>query len=100
MEINSLIGAPFFKYLCSLDSNRKNRTISLISRYANKVNQIFVFSHDLYFADELSNRFYPKSDLLCLEMSKYDGEARFNVKENFRLDTKTLLIQRIQKRHK
>ena len=84
----------------SLDSNRKNRTISLISRYANKVNQIFVFSHDLYFADELSNRFYPKSDLLCLEMSKYDGEARFNVKENFRLDTKTLLIQRIEKLHK
>ena len=83
----------------SMDSNRKNRTISLISRLSQRVQQLFIFSHDLYFANDLDNRFYPKDSILCLEMNKYNGETHFLVKENFKLETKTMLIQRIEKLH-
>ena len=58
---------------------------------------MFVFSHDLYFANDLHNRICPKEDTLCIEMSKYNGDTHLLVKDNFSTETKTLLIQRIEK---
>ena len=81
----------------SMDSHRKNRTIDLISQLSHKVKQMFVFSHDLYFANDLHNRIFPKEDTLCIEMSKYNGDTHLLVKDNFSTETKTLLIQRIEK---
>lgn len=83
----------------SMDSHRKNRTITLISQLSNKVKQMFVFSHDLYFANDLHSRIFPKENTLCMEMTKYNGDTHLLVKNNFSTETKTLLIQRIEKLH-
>ena len=63
----------------SFDENRRQKTIDIISDLSVHVKQLFVLTHDLDFGNKLSQRIYPKNNLLTLEMFKKNKES--NIKE-------------------
>lgn len=69
-----LIDDPF----TSFDSNRRQKTIDLISMLAVDVRQLFVLTHDLDFGARLSERIYPKNTLLTLEL--FIDKSESNIK--------------------
>ena len=57
----------------SFDSHRKMTTITQLSRLAKKVNQFFLFTHDLHFANDFNNACNEKS--LNLKIQNLNGSS-------------------------
>lgn len=54
----------------SFDKSRRNKTISLLSKLTNKVQQFILLTHDMDFANGFMKSIHPKKDILTLQLKK------------------------------
>ena len=71
--------------ISSLDYNRRNVTINLLSSYARKANQFILSSHDLNFIKDFTLRI---SDALNLKII-YNGETSLFIQQDIKKETLT-----------
>lgn len=63
----------------SFDTGRKQRTIDILANLSIKVEQLILLTHDIDFGAQLSERLYPKTNVLNLEMFNLGDDT--NLKE-------------------